>query len=121
MQYTNGSIHATEDLSRLGEVMSTLDLEESGLPSLADLSTDSRYQSFTVAGVGESGCVLRYFSIQPISTVRPPHTYPNLPIGVNPYLLVPNGVLTPISLSLMPYLPIPNGVLTPTSLSLMVC
>lgn len=72
-QYVNGPIthHVPEDLSRLGEDMTSLDLEESGLPSLADLSTaDTKYQSFTINGVGDSGCSLRYFSIQPISSLR---------------------------------------------------
>lgn len=69
LQYTNGPVLVPEDISRLGEVMSSLDLEESGLTSLADLSTDAKYQSFTMTGVGDSGCSLRYFSIQPITSV----------------------------------------------------
>lgn len=62
--------HLSEDLSRLGEDLSSLDLEESGLPTLTDLSTaGAKYQSFTLKGSGDTGCSLRYFSIQPSASV----------------------------------------------------
>ena len=73
MQYESRPVaHLTEDLSRLGESLPPLELEESGLPSLADLSTtDLKYQSYSMKGTGDTGCSLRYFSIQPVLTVRP--------------------------------------------------
>ncbi len=73
VQYESGPVnHLTEDLSRLGESLPPLELEESGLPSLADLSTtDLKYQSYSMKGPGDTGCSLRYFSIQPLVTVRP--------------------------------------------------
>lgn len=58
----------SEDLSRLGEDLSSLDLEESGLPIIADLS-DAKYQSFTLHGVGATGCSVRYFAIQPSTSL----------------------------------------------------
>lgn len=74
VQY-DGVNHLSDDLSHLGEVLPPHDLEESGLPSLADLSTtDLKYQSYSMKGLGNAGCSLRYFSIQPVLAVSYQHS-----------------------------------------------
>ena len=68
VQYESGPVNPLpSDMSRLPG----MELEDSGLPSLADLSTsDLKYQSYSMKGTGDTGCSLRYFSIQPVVMVR---------------------------------------------------
>ena len=69
-QYEGETLNHLSD-SRIVEALPALEAEESGLTTLAGMpTTDLKYQSYTMKGTGDTGCSLRYFSIQPVVMVR---------------------------------------------------
>ena len=57
-----------EDFTRIGEDLDRVDLEGSGLALIADL-TKTKYESYTLLGGGDTGSSLRYFAIQPSTSM----------------------------------------------------